>query len=161
MDRMIVAVFDPPTRAVDGQYALRRLDEANSIALYDSALIDKAADGELKVRPQNGGAGIATLSGSAVGAIIGLLGGPVGVAPGAGAGGLIGRLSEFDTARIDADFLDDVGSVLTPGRSAVGRKSTRTGPRLSTMRSRRSAAWSSGARLPTTPSPRRSAASMP
>ena len=119
MDRMIVAVFDPPTRAVDGQYALRRLDEANSIALYASALIDKAADGELKVRPQNGGAGIATLSGSAIEAIIGLLGGRVGVALGAGAGGLIGRLSELDTARIDADFLDDVGSVLTLGRSAV------------------------------------------
>ena len=43
MDRMIVAVFDPPTRAVDGQYALRRLDDACSIALYASALIDKAA----------------------------------------------------------------------------------------------------------------------
>jgi len=119
MDRMIVAVFDPPTRAVDGQYALRRLDDASSIALYASALIDKAADGELKVRQQNGDAGIATLSGSAIGAIIGLLGGPVGVALGAGAGGLVGRLSELDTARIDADFLDDVGSVLAPGHSAV------------------------------------------
>ena len=117
MDRLIVAVFDPPTRAVDGQYALRRLDDACSIALYASALIDTAANGELKVRQQNGDAGIATLSGSAVRAIIGLLGGPVGAAP--GAGGLIGGLSELDTARIDADFLDDVGSVLTPGRSAV------------------------------------------
>jgi uncharacterized membrane protein len=114
---MIVAVFDLPTRAVDGQYALRRLDDANSIALYASALIDKAADGELKVRQQNGGASVATLSGGAIGAIIGLLGGPVGAAP--GAGGLIGRLSELDTARIDVDFLDDVGSVLTSSRSAV------------------------------------------
>jgi len=119
MDRMIVAVFDPPTRAVDGQYALRRLDDACSIALYASALIDKAADGSVRIRHKDGDAGTATLSGSAIGAIIGLLGGPIGVVLGAGAGGMVGRLSELDTARVDTDFLDDVGEVLTPGRSAV------------------------------------------
>jgi len=32
---------------------------------------------------------------------------------------MVGRLSELDTARVDTDFLDDVGEVLTPGRSAV------------------------------------------
>jgi len=66
MDRMIVAVFDPPTRAVDGQYALRRLDDACSIALYASALIDKAADGSVRIRHKDGDAGTATLSGSAI-----------------------------------------------------------------------------------------------
>ena len=81
MDRMIVAVFDPPTRAVDGQYALRRLDEACSIALYALALVDKAADGGVEIRRQRRDTGIATISGSAIGAIIGLLGGPAGAAP--------------------------------------------------------------------------------
>ena len=114
---MIVAVFDPPTRAVDGQYALRRLDEACSIALYALALVDKAADGGIEVRRQRRDAGITTISESAIGAIIGLLGGPAGVA--AGAGGLLDRVSALDNARIDADFLDDVCSVLTPGKSAI------------------------------------------
>jgi len=118
MDRMIVAVFDPLTRAVDGQYALRRLDAASTIALYASALIDKAADGGVEIRQQSRDAGVET-SDSAIAAIIGLLGGPIRAALDAGAGDLLGGLLELDTARIGADFLDDIGSVLTPGRSAV------------------------------------------
>ena len=106
---MIVAVFDPSTRAVDGHYALRRLDEANSIRLRP-ALIDKADGAQVRSRTR---AGIATLSGSAIAIIT----------AGCSAGGRIASarrrrpdrpLSELDTARIDA-----VGSVLTPGRSAV------------------------------------------
>jgi uncharacterized membrane protein len=150
----------PADTRVDGQYALRRLDDASSIALYASALIDKSADGELKVRQQSGDAGIATLSGSAIGAIIGLLGGPVGVALGAGAGGLLGRLSELDAARIDADFLDDVSSVLTPGRSAVVAEIDEdwTAPVDDAVEAL--GGWSFGARSPTLPRHRRSAASM-
>jgi uncharacterized membrane protein len=59
---------------------------------------------------RDGDAGIATLSGSAIGAIIGLLGGPVGVALGAGAAACSAACPKLDTARIDADFLDDVAA---------------------------------------------------
>jgi uncharacterized membrane protein len=52
-------------------------------------------------------------------ALIGLLGGPAGVAVGAAAGMLGGATADLDNARIGADFVDDVNQVLLPNRVAL------------------------------------------
>jgi uncharacterized membrane protein len=62
---------------------------------------------------------LGSLTGTAVGGLIGLLGGPVGVAIGAGSGLALGALFDVDNARIGEDFLADVSKSLTPNKVAV------------------------------------------
>jgi uncharacterized membrane protein len=116
---MVVAVFTNETQAYEGSRALQQLDSDGSIAVYASAVVTKASNGEMAVKQAADSFGKNTVTGTAVGSVIGLLGGPIGVALGAASGALGGSLSDLDTARIDEDFLNDVSKLLTPGKTAL------------------------------------------
>ena len=119
MDRMVVVVFANETKAYEGSRALQQLDSDGSIAVYASSVVTKNPNGKVTVKQAADSFGKNTLSGMAVGSLIGLLGGPIGVAVGASSGALAGSVSDLDTARIDADFLNDVSELLTTGKTAL------------------------------------------
>jgi hypothetical protein len=54
-----------------------------------------------------------------IGALVGVFGGPTGVAVGMAGGGLFGSLVDLNNAGVGLDFLDEVGQMLEPGKTAL------------------------------------------
>jgi uncharacterized membrane protein len=119
MDRMLVVVFDNESKAYEGSRALQQLDGDGSIAVYAARVVAKNPDGTAVVKEGADTGPLGTLTGTAVGSLVGLLGGPVGVAVGAAGGSLIGAIADLDNVRVGSDFLSDVAETLTPGKVAV------------------------------------------
>ena len=119
MERMLVVVFENELKAYDGSKALRALDSEGSIFIHSEAVIKKNDDGTVTIKQEGGDFPIRTVGGTAVGAFIGLLGGPIGVVVGAVGGTLAGGAWDISRAGVDADFLNEVSAKLTLGKWAV------------------------------------------
>jgi len=119
MDRMLVVVFGNEKSAYEGSRALQQLDDDGSIAVYAGAVVTKNADGTSTVKEGKDAAPWGTLAGTAVGSLIGILGGPAGLLVGAASGALVGAIPDLENSRVGSDFLDDVAKALTPGKVAV------------------------------------------
>ncbi|AFV25343.1 membrane protein [Methanolobus psychrophilus R15] len=119
MERMLVVVFDNEKKAYDGSIALKTLDFEGSISVYSEAVIEKNDDGTVVIKQMGEDFPISTVSGTAIGALIGLLGGPIGVAVGAVGGTFAGSIWDMSRAGVNAEFLDDVSAKLTPGKWAI------------------------------------------
>jgi uncharacterized membrane protein len=119
MEKMVVVVFDDESKAYNGLNAIKQLDRQADLTLFAIAVIAKDADGVVNVRQSDDVGPLGTLFGTYLGGMVGLLGGPLGVAAGMATGSLSGAISDMDRMGIDLEFLDDVGSVLTPGKAAV------------------------------------------
>jgi uncharacterized membrane protein len=117
MERMLVVVFDDEKTAYEGRSALRQLAAEGSITLFGNAVVAKDADGKLHYKDSEDNGPVGTLSGAAVGGLVGLLGGPVGAVVGGGAGLTLGAL--YDVSRIGETFAEEVTSVLMPSHVAV------------------------------------------
>jgi uncharacterized membrane protein len=110
MDRMLVVVFNNEVQAYQGRQALLQLDSDGNISVYAYAVLAKHADGTATVKQGDDSGPIGTLLGTSFGSLIGLLGGPVGLA---------GAAVDLNNARIGDDFIDDVTKKLTPNKFAV------------------------------------------
>ena len=119
MDRMLVVAFDNETKAYEGKKALLALDAEGSVSVYAYAVISKQGDGKVTVKKEDDPGPIGTFLGGSVAALIGLLGGPVAGALAGAAGASVGFGFDVDSARIGGDFVQDVGKLLTPKRSAL------------------------------------------
>lgn len=119
MEKMLVVVFDDESKAYEGAHALNELGAEGSITIHAEAVIKKNADSTVTVKQSEGDFPIRALAGTAIGSLIGLLGGPIGLGVGAAAGLLAGGISDLNVAGVNAEFVDDVGAALKPGKCAV------------------------------------------
>jgi uncharacterized membrane protein len=119
MDRMLVVVFDSENKAYEGKKALSQLEKEGSIAVYAYAVIGKNPDGTATLKQGDDPGPLGTLVFTSLGSLIGLLGGPVGLAIGAGTGLLAGATVDLNNARVGEDFIDDVRQELQPNRFAL------------------------------------------
>jgi uncharacterized membrane protein len=119
MNKVVVVVFGDEKQAYEGSRALRALDNEASITLYADAVIAKDASGKVAVRRAPDDVPVGTFSGMAIGSLIGLLGGPVGFAIGAGSGSLMGAAFDLTRVGIGEDFITEVEEYLLPGKAAV------------------------------------------
>jgi uncharacterized membrane protein len=119
MEKMLVVVFDDESKAYEGSHALKQLDAEGSITIYAEAVIKKNPDGTVTVKQSEGDFPIRTIGGTAIGSLIGLLEGPIGLGIGAAAGLVAGSIGDLHVSGVDAEFLDDVAVALTPGKCAV------------------------------------------
>jgi uncharacterized membrane protein len=119
MEKMLVVIFDDELKAYEGSHALKELDTEGSIAIHAEAVIKKNADGTVTVKQSENGFPIRTTGGTAIGSLIGLFEGPIGVAAGAITGFLVGSLGDLSASGVDAEFVDDAAAKLTPGKCAV------------------------------------------
>ena len=119
MDRMLVVVFSNAQQASEGSEALRQLDYDGDIAVYDAAIVAKTPNGTATVKRSSEYGPMGTLTGLAVGSLIGLLGGPAGVAVGFVGGTLIGALSDSENLTVGRDFIQDAANELVPGKAAL------------------------------------------
>jgi uncharacterized membrane protein len=116
---MLVVVFDNEDEAIEGSHVLRELDRDGYIVVYDAAIAVKKPNGTTTMRRAGEYGPLGTLTGLAVGSLIGLLGGPAGVAVGFAGGTLIGALSDFENVRVGTDFIADASKELVPGKAAL------------------------------------------
>lgn len=116
MEKMLVVVFDDESKAYEGSHALRQLDAEGSIAIHSESVIKKNADRTVTVKQMDDAFPIRIAGGTAIGSLLGLLEGPVGLGVGGVAGALAGSIGDLNVAGVDAEFLDDVAATLTPGK---------------------------------------------
>jgi uncharacterized membrane protein len=119
MERMVVVVFKDEAKAYEGSRTLNHLDAEGSIAIHSEAVIKKNADGTVTIKQSEDQFPLGTVGGTAIRSLIGLLEGPIGVGVGAVAGWLAGSIDDLNVAGVDAEFIDDVAAILTPGKCAV------------------------------------------
>ena len=114
---MLVVVFDDEPEARDAFRALSQLDAAGDISVYAEAMIRKSQDGSLTIEQSSNVFPMGTVEGTAIGALVGLLGDmPV---TGAAGGAMVGSLEDLDRAGVNMEFLEEVSSKLKPGKWAV------------------------------------------
>jgi len=119
MDKMLAVVFNDEKSAYEGARALLALEDEGSIELNSRAVIKKNAEGTVSQLRVDDGFPLRTLTGTALGSLIGILGGPVGIAVGFGTGTLVGLIGDIRASDVDTDFLTDVSTALTAGKYAV------------------------------------------
>ena len=119
MERMLVAVFDDDARAHEGSDALRRMGEEGLINVHTVRMLRREGGGAIRADEVYDALPEGTMGGAAIGGLLGLLGGPAGLAIGATSGMLIGATADYAKWRVSADFAQHVADELQPGRTAV------------------------------------------
>jgi uncharacterized membrane protein len=117
--KMLAIVFNDEKSAYEGARALTELNSEGSIDVFAAAVLQKDAQGWAATKKVKSDFPIQTLAGTAMGGLIGLLGGPAGAAVGGAAGVMAGLLGDMYTANVDEEFLTEVSTALTPGKWAV------------------------------------------
>lgn len=119
MEKMLAVIFKDEKSAYEAALALEQLDGEGSIIVNSLSVIEKNADGTLSTKQTVSDFPFETVTGTALGSLVGLLGGPFGLAVGAATGAVVGLMGDVFCAGIDIDFLSDVSEALTPGKLAV------------------------------------------
>ncbi|MGO9241479.1 MAG: DUF1269 domain-containing protein [Bryobacteraceae bacterium] len=119
MEKMLVVVFDDESKAYEGSHALHQLDAEGNIAIHGEAVIKKNTDGTITVKQSEDDFPLRTLGGTAIGSLIGLLEGPIGLGIGAVAGAFAGSIGDLNVAGVNAEFLDEASAALARGKCAV------------------------------------------
>jgi len=119
--QVIVAAFQEEETAGEALKALKEAKKERLIGIQDAAVIRRDEDNKLHIKEtadMGGGKGAAI--GGVLGGVIGLIGGPAGVVLGGAAGAAVGGVTAklFD-AGIPDERLEEIGSALKPGTSAI------------------------------------------
>jgi len=119
MEDILVVVFDNAQTAYEGLNYLNQLDSDGVIDLYAGSVIEKNANGNINEQGQQGNFAFHTIAGTALGSLVGLLGGPAGFGIGAAVGGMTGIIRDLHTAGVNSHFVDEVSAILKPGKFAL------------------------------------------
>jgi len=119
MTNLLIASFKEEAEAIEASSKLNELETIGDITIYEMVVIKKNADGEAAVLQADTNEGVRTLSGMAIGTLIGSLAGPVGVVAGMFTGTLAGMAMEEDHYGFAEDFTSKVNARLQPGETAV------------------------------------------
>ena len=119
MQRMLVVVFENEGKAYEGAKVLRQLDLEGSITVFAHAVVVKNPDGAVIARERDDQGPYGLLVGTALGALLGALGGLAGIGIGGTVGLVAGGAVDFHNARVGENFIDDVVKALSPKRAAV------------------------------------------
>jgi uncharacterized membrane protein len=119
-DNVVVVRFTEPSKAYQALSVLKECDAGGRIGLESAALVERTAQGELRIIDSADNVGlVGTASGSLIGMLVGVLGGPVGVLVGWGAGALMGGAFDVDHAATSDEALTVLGRAIPPGSTAV------------------------------------------
>jgi len=119
MERLLAVVFNNEAGAYQGLEAINQLDDEGSITAYAAQVIQKGPDGKISTRKTDGNFPLQTSKGVLLGSLVGVLGGPVGVVAGAALGASAGAIGDLNIADLNADFVNEVSTALTPGKVAL------------------------------------------
>ncbi len=120
MEKMIQALFTNEVDAFKGLQAIQQLEATHDIALGESYILSKDADGNTAIRSAKDDAdGASAIGGGIIGGLIGLLAGPLGFLVGVGAGMIAGAAGDTVRAEGVSDYLDKVAANVPNGYSVL------------------------------------------
>jgi uncharacterized membrane protein len=119
MTTILIASFINEHKAEQGMKKLFELETLGELTIHESAVVKKSITGETNILDSDTSEGIRTVSGMAIGTLIGAFAGPVGVVVGMMTGTLFGAAADVDYI----DFTDELSSKVTdrlqPGTTAI------------------------------------------
>lgn len=118
MTRNIIVITWPDS--AKAYEAMTKLRNTEGDRVYQAAVVQRNEDGRVVV--QDGGSntdGVATLSGGAIGSLIGILGGPVGVLLGFSTGALLGSLFDLGDEVDEDSVVAVISSQMKPGTTSL------------------------------------------
>jgi uncharacterized membrane protein len=119
-ENVVVVRFTEPSKAYQALSVLKEADNEGRIGLESAAVVERTVAGELRTPEGADNVGlVGTASGSLIGMLIGVLGGPVGVLLGWGTGALMGGAFDVDRAVTSDEALTVLGKAIPTGSTAV------------------------------------------
>jgi uncharacterized membrane protein len=119
-ENVVVVRFTEPSKAYQALSVLKECDAEGRIGLQSAAVVERTPTGELHIPEDADNVGpIGTASGSLIGMLIGVLGGPVGILLGWGAGAVMGGAFDVDRAVTSDEALTVLGRAIPPESTAV------------------------------------------
>src|SRR4030095_5950853 len=119
-ENVVVVRFTEPSRAYQALSVLKKCDAEGRIGLESAAVVERTAAGELRIPESADNVGlVGTASVSLIGMLVGVLGGPVGVLLGWGAGATMGGAFDVDRAVTSDEALTVLGQAVPPQSPAV------------------------------------------
>ena len=119
-ENVVVVRFTEPSKAYQALSVLKECDARGRIGLDPAAVVERTAQGELRIPESNDNLGLVGMaSGSLIGMLVGVLGEPFGVLVGWGAGALMGGAFDVDRAVTSDEALTVLGQAIPPGSTAV------------------------------------------
>ena len=119
LEKMVVVVFDDKSQADEGMAALKQLDKEGSISVHAGSVIKKTNDGKAELVETKEEFPVRAVGGTAIGGLIGVLGGPIGMFVGATSGAVLGAFADLHSSGVNAEFVEEVSAKLTPGKYAI------------------------------------------
>ena len=120
LENVVVIRFTEPSKAYQALSVLKDADAEGRIGLESAAVVERTAAGELRIPESDDNVGpVGTASGSLIGMLVGVLGGPVGVLLGWGAGAMMGGAFDVDRAVTSDEALTVLGQAIPTGSTAV------------------------------------------
>src|SRR5882757_2036113 len=119
MTNLIVGSFENESQAMAASHRLNELESYGDITVYEKVILKKDSYGETSIIQSDTSDGLRTLSGMAVGSLVGAFAGPVGLLVGMLSGTLVGAVAESDYFDFSDDFGRKVTDRLQPGTVAI------------------------------------------
>ncbi len=117
---VVVIGFTEPSKAYQALSVLKSCNADGRIGLESAAVVERTPEGTLRIPESADNAElVGTASGSVVGMLIGVLGGPVGMLLGWGAGAMMGGAFDLDRAVTSDEALTVLGTAIPAGSTAV------------------------------------------
>jgi uncharacterized membrane protein len=117
---VVIVGFTEPSKAYEALSVLKQCDADGRIGLESAAVVERTDTGALQVPEGTDNLGpVGYASGSLIGMLVGVLGGPVGILVGWGAGALVGGAFDIDRATISDEALSVLGRAMPPGSTSV------------------------------------------
>jgi uncharacterized membrane protein len=117
---VIVVTFPESSKAYQALSVLKRADTEERVIVRSAALLERQADGTIRVpEGSDNMLGVGLAGGSLIGMLVGVLGGPVGMLLGLGTGAVAGGLADVYRADRSDDVLTQMGSEVPTGHTAL------------------------------------------
>ena len=120
MEKILVYMVTSTEASIEVNHKLAELDRNGDINIYESLTIRKEANGGFDVlKDGTADGGWKTVGGAALGSLIGIIGGPLGMLLGGLTGTVIGAAADTEEYAVSTDFIDRVKDDLKSGEIAI------------------------------------------
>jgi uncharacterized membrane protein len=119
MTNLIVIAFKNESQAIDASHKLVELESLGDITTYEKVILKKDVKGQVSVIQSDTSDGLRTVTGMALGTLVGAFAGPVGLLTGMMVGTMTGAAMDSTYYDFSDDFTSKVASKIQPGMIAI------------------------------------------